>query len=143
MECIAFTIDKYDFKIPFLGVDDTKQIAPILSAIYREYSNDTPQQVLIKDYDFIAEDEILKKSPLVQTNMKNGLDRALHFIKSNAKVETEGALLDSVSTQTLLNDKELLNDVYGTSLFFFAIARYLGKKVLESLEPPLVVDYSA
>ncbi|GAA9825206.1 hypothetical protein VN0486_15240 [Helicobacter pylori] len=67
MEAIQFNVYEFIVKIPFLDSDTIRGIAPILSAIYKEYSNDTPQQVLIKDFDFIAQDELLKKDPLLQT----------------------------------------------------------------------------
>ncbi|WP_187944601.1 hypothetical protein [Helicobacter pylori] len=76
MEAIQFNVYEFIVKIPFLDSDTIKGIAPILSAIYKAYTNDTPQAVLVKDFDFIAQDELMKKDPLVTKSsfLEIGLD---------------------------------------------------------------------
>ena len=75
MEAIRFNIGEYEIKVPFVDTETIKGIAPILSAIYKEYTNDTPQQVLIKDYEFIIQDELNKKGELVKQSMERGLKK--------------------------------------------------------------------
>ena len=143
MEAIRFTVYEFIVKIPFLDNDTIKGIAPILSAIYKEYSNDTPQQVLVKDFDFIAQDELLKKDPLVRQSIERGLKKFYEICLVKCIIEKDNAQLDNQAKSELLRDDEIQNEIYGNALFFFALVRYLGKRVLSQLEMPLLVPYSA
>lgn len=142
MEAIRFNVYEFSVKIPFLDSDTIKGIAPILSAIYKEYSNDTPQQVLVKDFDFIAQDELLKKDPLVRQSIERGLKKFYEICLVKCVVEKDNAQLDNQAKSELLRDDEIQNEIYGNALFFFALVRYLGKRVLNQLEMPLIVPYS-
>ena len=142
MEAIRFNVYEFDVKIPFLDSDTIKGIAPILSAIYKEYSNDTPQQVLVKDFDFIAQDELLKKDPLVRQSIERGLKKFYEICLVKCTIEKDNTQLDRQAKSELLRDDEIQNEIYGNALFFFALVRYLGKRVLSQLEMPLIVPYS-
>lgn len=142
MEAIQFNVYEFNVKIPFLDSDTIKGIAPILSAIYKEYSNDTPQQVLVKDFDFIAQDELLKKDPLVRQSIERGLKKFYEICLVKCVIEKDNAQLDDQAKSELLRDDEIQNEIYGNALFFFALVRYLGKRALSQLEMPLIVPYS-
>lgn len=142
MEAIRFNVYEFNVKIPFLDSDTIKGIAPILSAIYKEYSNDTPQQVLVKDFDFIAQDELLKKDPIVRQSIERGLKKFYEICLVKCVVEKDNVQLDNQARSEVLRDGEIQNEIYGNALFFFALVRYLGKRVLSQLEMPLIVPYS-
>lgn len=142
MEAIQFNVYEFKVTIPFLDSDTIKGIAPILSAIYKEYSNDTPQQVLVKDFDFIAQDELLKKDILVRQSIERGLKKFYEICLVKCVIEKDNAQLDNQAKSELLRDDEIQNEIYGNALFFFALVRYLGRRVLSQLETPLIVHYS-
>lgn len=142
MEAIQFNVYEFNVKIPFLDSDTIKGIAPILSAIYKEYTNDTPQQVLVKDFDFIAQDELIKKDPLVRQSIERGLKKFYEICLIKSVIEKDNAQLDNQAKSELLRDEEIQSEIYGNALFFFALVRYLGKRVLSQLETPLIVPYS-
>ncbi|WP_131159325.1 hypothetical protein [Helicobacter pylori] len=54
-------------------------------------------------------------------------------------IEKDNAQLDNQAKSELLRDDEIQNEIYGNALFFFALVRYLGKRVLSQLEMPLIV----
>lgn len=142
MEAIQFNVYEFKVKIPFLDSDTIKGIAPILSAIYKAYTNDTPQAVLVKDFDFIAQDELMKKDPLVKQSIERGLRKFYEICLVKCIIEKDNAQLDNLAKNELLRDDEIQNEIYGNALFFFALVRYLGKRVLNQLETPLIVPYS-
>lgn len=142
MEAIRFNIGEYEIKVPFVDTETIKGIAPILSAIYKEYTNDTPQQVLIKDYEFIIQDELNKKGELVKQSMERGLKKLYERCLVESAIEKDQVLLDKQAKQEVLNDPEFQSDLFGNVLFFFALVRYLGKKLFLTLEPPLIVPFS-
>ncbi|WP_154213539.1 hypothetical protein KVK26_03355 [Helicobacter pylori] len=142
MEAIRFYINDYEVKVPFLDTESIKSITPILSAIYKEYTNDTPQAVLIKDYEFIIQDELAKKSDPLKQSIERGLKKVYERFLATSTIEKDNTLLDRQAKNELLNDYDFQSDLFGNALFFFALARYLGRKLFLTLEPPLIVPYS-
>ena len=142
MEAIRFNIADYEVQVPFVDTDTIKSIAPILSAIYKEYTNDAPHQVLIKDYEFIIQDELGKKSDLAKQSMERGLKKFYERCLVTSVIYKEQVLLDNQAKQEVINDTDFQSDLFGNALFFFALARYLGKRLFQTLEPPLIVPFS-